>query len=196
MLQFQPGCSKETSPNSSSSSSQRTPGPRSSVGPLMLTSLLLQRKVQNRTYLAPAFRPLLLITSCSAPPKPEAEIQKEIRHIIKQVVASVTFLPLVYEPTVFNLLVYTNDSADVPEQEWLDTDPMAIEAGLSQQVRTLSENRLETALARVRHPTGSIEWTDACPWQVKLRSFSTDFHRVCAMVTYRCVALSSASRAV
>lgn len=61
-----------------------------------------------------------------------------------------TFLPLVYEPTVFNILVYTNDSADVPEQEWLDTDPMAIEAGVSQQVRTLNEHRSESALARVR----------------------------------------------
>ena len=85
--------------------------------------------------------------------KPEAEIQKEIRHIIKQIVASVTFLPLVYEPMVFNILVYTNDSADVPEKEWLDTDPMAIEASMSQQV--------------------------------KLRSFSTDYHRIGAMVDYR-----------
>lgn len=36
---------------------------------------------------------------------------------------------------VFNILVYTSDSADVPEKEWLDTDPMAIEASMSQQVR-------------------------------------------------------------
>jgi hypothetical protein len=56
----------------------------------------------------------------------------------------------VYEPTVFNILVYTNDSADVPEQEWLDTDAMAIEAGLSQQVRTPNETQMGTALARVR----------------------------------------------
>jgi hypothetical protein len=166
----------------------------------MSTSLSPQREFQNCTYPALVFHPLLLITSCSAPPKPEAEIQKEIRHIIKQIVASVTFLPLVYEPTVFNILVYTNDSADVPEQEWLDTDPMAIEAGLSQQVRTPNDQGSETALARVRRvapPTsGSFEWTDACWGQVKLRSFSTDFHRVDAMVTYRCVALSSVSRAV
>jgi hypothetical protein len=66
--------------------------------------------------------------------KPDAEIQKEIRHIIKQITASVTFLPLVYEPMVFNVLVYTSDNADVPEKEWLDTDPMAIEASMSQQV--------------------------------------------------------------
>lgn len=85
--------------------------------------------------------------------KPDADIQKEIRHIIKQIVASVTFLPLVYEPMVFNILVYTRDSADVPEKEWLDTDPLAIEASMSQQV--------------------------------KLRSFSTDYHRIGAMVDYR-----------
>jgi len=111
----------------------------------------------------------------------------------------VTFLPLVYEPTVFNILVYTNDSADVPEQEWLDTDPMAIEAGLSQQVRIPNEHRWGLrwrVFDALSHPLGSFEWTDACSWQVKLRSFSTDFHRVDAMVTYRCVALSSASRAV
>jgi mitotic spindle assembly checkpoint protein MAD2 len=77
-----------------------------------------------------------LTCSCSRDEaKPEAEIQKEIRHIIKQIVASVTFLPLVYEPMVFNILVYTTESADVPEREWLDTDPMAIEASMSQQVR-------------------------------------------------------------
>jgi hypothetical protein len=104
----------------------------------MSTLLLPQKRVLSRAYL-PHLPPTTfnrLPPPCSAPPKPEADIQKEIRHIIKQVVASVTFLPLVYEPTVFNILVYTKDSADVPEQEWLDTDPMAIEAGLSQQVRT------------------------------------------------------------
>lgn len=97
-----------------------------------------------------ALHPLLI--TCSATPKPEAEIQKEIRHIIKQIVASVTFLPLVYEPTVFNILVYTKDSTDVPEQEWLDTDPMAIEAGLSQQVRTLDKHRPEMAFDTLSLP--------------------------------------------
>lgn len=70
--------------------------------------------------------------------------------------ASVTFLPLVYEPTVFNILVYTKDSADVPEQEWLDTDSMAIEAGLSQQVCTPNECGSEVVLAPVRRPPGFV----------------------------------------
>ncbi|KAF7796403.1 hypothetical protein EIP86_007580 [Pleurotus ostreatoroseus] len=85
--------------------------------------------------------------------KPEAEIQAEIRNILKQIVSTVTFLPVIDEPTVFNILAYTSDSADVPADEWVDTDPLAIEASKSQQV--------------------------------KLRSFSTDVHRIEAMVAYR-----------
>ncbi|KAF7306863.1 Spindle assembly checkpoint protein [Mycena indigotica] len=85
--------------------------------------------------------------------KPETEIQSEIRAILKQIVSMVTFLPVMQEEKVFNILAYTSDSADVPVGEWIDTDPLAIEAGKSQQV--------------------------------KLRSFSTDIHRIEAMVAYR-----------
>lgn len=87
------------------------------------------------------------------PAKPESEIQAEIRYILKQVVSTVTFLPIIDTPTVFNILAYTHDSADVPADEWVDTDPLAIEASKSQQV--------------------------------KLRSFSTDVHRIEALVAYR-----------
>ncbi|KAJ7706255.1 spindle assembly checkpoint protein [Mycena rosella] len=85
--------------------------------------------------------------------KPEAEIQSEIRAILKQIVSMVTFLPVMTEEKVFNILAYTSDSADVPAGEWVDTDPLAIEASKSQQV--------------------------------KMRSFSTDVHRIEAMVAYR-----------
>ncbi|EKM61126.1 uncharacterized protein PHACADRAFT_247513 [Phanerochaete carnosa HHB-10118-sp] len=88
-----------------------------------------------------------------APIKPDSEIQAEIRNILKQIVSTVTFLPVIDEPTVFNILAYTSESADVPADEWVDTDPLAIEASKSQQV--------------------------------KLRSFSTDVHRIEAMVAYR-----------
>ncbi|KAJ7932469.1 spindle assembly checkpoint protein [Mycena leptocephala] len=89
--------------------------------------------------------------SCNG--KPEAEIQSEIRAILKQIVSMVTFLPVMQEDKVFNILAYTSDSADVPAGEWVDTDPLAIEASKSQQV--------------------------------KMRSFSTDVHRIEAMVAYR-----------
>ncbi|KAJ6604580.1 spindle assembly checkpoint protein [Mycena vulgaris] len=71
--------------------------------------------------------------------KPEAEIQSEIRAILKQIVSMVTFLPVMTENKVFNILAYTSESADVPAGEW----------------------------------------------QVKMRSFSTDVHRIEAMVAYR-----------
>lgn len=92
-------------------------------------------------------------TSSRQAPKPESEIQAEIRYILKQIVSTVTFLPIVDQPTVFNILAYTSESAEVPAGEWVDTDTHAIEAGKAQQV--------------------------------KLRSFSTDFHRLEAMVAYR-----------
>ncbi|KAI5123611.1 hypothetical protein M0805_003427 [Coniferiporia weirii] len=97
--------------------------------------------------------PLGSDSATSAPTKPESQIQAEIRDILKQIVSTVTFLPTMEEPTVFNILAYTSESADVPADEWVDTDPLAIEASKSQQV--------------------------------KLRSFSTDVHRVEAMVAYR-----------
>jgi mitotic spindle assembly checkpoint protein MAD2 len=90
---------------------------------------------------------------CSRQPKPEAEIQSEIRAILKQIISMVTYLPVIHEPTVFNILAYTSESANVPVGEWVDTDPLAIEASKSQQV--------------------------------KMRSFSTDVHRIEAMVAYR-----------
>ncbi|KAG6885842.1 hypothetical protein C0993_008805 [Termitomyces sp. T159_Od127] len=88
-----------------------------------------------------------------ATPKPEAEIQSEIRAILKQIISMVTYLPVIQEPTVFNILAYTHESAEIPAGEWVDTDPLAIEASKSQQV--------------------------------KMRSFSTDVHRIEAMVAYR-----------
>ena len=108
------------------------------------------RSICNRVQLA---RTGLTTDSDRTAAKPESEIQAEIRNILKQIVSTVTFLPVIDEPTVFNILAYTKESADVPADEWVDTDPLAIEASKSQQV--------------------------------KLRSFSTDVHRIEAMVAYR-----------
>jgi mitotic spindle assembly checkpoint protein MAD2 len=53
------------------------------------------------------------------------EIHGEIQAIIRQVTASVTFLPLLNEPCSFDLLVYTNKEAAVPSK-WEDSDPCYI----------------------------------------------------------------------
>jgi len=57
--------------------------------------------------------------------KAMAEIHKEIQAIIRQITASVTFLPLLNEPCSFDLLVYTDNEATVP-QKWEDSDPRYI----------------------------------------------------------------------
>jgi len=53
------------------------------------------------------------------------EIHNEIQAIIRQITASVTFLPLLNEPCSFDLLVYTDKDA-VVTQKWEDSDPRYI----------------------------------------------------------------------
>lgn len=57
--------------------------------------------------------------------KSKKEIHGEIQAIIRQVTASVTFLPLLNEPCSFDLLVYTKKDAAVPAK-WEDSDPCYI----------------------------------------------------------------------
>ncbi|ORY59329.1 DNA-binding protein, partial [Neocallimastix californiae] len=83
--------------------------------------------------------------------KSESEIQNEIQAILRQLTASVSFLPILEEPCTFNVLAYTDKNAEVP-QTWIDSDPKYIK--FNQE-------------------------------QVKLRSFSTPYHSVDAMVSYR-----------
>ncbi|RKP35174.1 HORMA domain-containing protein [Dimargaris cristalligena] len=90
-------------------------------------------------------------TSTSVTPKSEKAINAEIAAIIRQITASVTFLPMLEEKCTFNILVYADKDADVPTT-WIDSDPHYIKKN--------SE-------------------------QVKLRSFSTDVHKVDALVAYR-----------
>jgi len=57
--------------------------------------------------------------------KPMKEITCEIQAIIRQITASVTFLPLLNEPCSFDLLVYADEAATVPVT-WEDSDPCFI----------------------------------------------------------------------
>jgi len=57
--------------------------------------------------------------------KSQKEITSEIQAIIRQITASVTFLPLLDEPCTFDLLVYTDNDVDVP-QAWEESDPRYI----------------------------------------------------------------------
>merc|ERR1719440_2175093 len=77
--------------------------------------------------------------------------QKDIQAIIRQITASVTFLPLLDEPCSFDLLIYTDKRAEVPEA-WDESDPKYIVGGSQ---------------------------------EVKLRSFTTNVHKVDGAVCYK-----------
>ncbi|KAF0686368.1 Aste57867_21812 [Aphanomyces stellatus] len=82
--------------------------------------------------------------------KPVSEIMREIQAIMRQITASVSFLPLLTEQCTFDLLVYTDKDVHVP-QTWEESDPRMVENSV----------------------------------QVRLRSFSTNVHKVDAMVAYK-----------
>ncbi|KAJ8603615.1 hypothetical protein CTAYLR_004845 [Chrysophaeum taylorii] len=75
--------------------------------------------------------------STNAGPKSQKDITAEIQAIIRQITASVTFLPLLTEPCAFDLLVYTKKSSSVPST-WEDTDPLHIANGTEVKLRSFT----------------------------------------------------------
>ena len=75
-------------------------------------------------------------------------ITKQIQAIIRQITASVTFLPLLDEACAFDLLVYTRKRAEVPGT-WEDSDPKYIADGQEVKLRsfTTSVHQVEAAVA-------------------------------------------------
>ena len=63
------------------------------------------------------------------------DIQNEIRDVIRQITATVTFLPLLDAPCAFDILIYTDKDQDVPEK-WEESGPQFI--ANSQEVRLRS----------------------------------------------------------
>ncbi|XP_073693711.1 mitotic spindle assembly checkpoint protein MAD2A [Garra rufa] len=62
-------------------------------------------------------------------------IQEEIRSVIRQITATVTFLPLLETACAFDLLIYTDKDLEVPEQ-WEESGPQLIDQ--SEEVRLRS----------------------------------------------------------
>ncbi|KAM3160700.1 HORMA domain-containing protein [Lachancea thermotolerans] len=69
------------------------------------------------------------------------ETQKQIRALMRQITASVTFLPELEENDnyTFNVLAYTDANAKVP-LEWADSDSMDIPDGERVEFRSFSTN--------------------------------------------------------
>ncbi|XP_069486774.1 mitotic spindle assembly checkpoint protein MAD2A isoform X2 [Ambystoma mexicanum] len=67
--------------------------------------------------------------------KTQKAIQEEIRSVIRQITATVTFLPLLETACAFDLLIYTDKDLDVPEK-WEESGPQLVSN--SEEVRLRS----------------------------------------------------------
>ena len=67
----------------------------------------------------------------------EKAITSEIQAIIRQITASVTFLPLLTSPCTFDLLVYTDSSVDIPVA-WEESDPRYIANSAEVRLRSFT----------------------------------------------------------
>lgn len=66
--------------------------------------------------------------------KANQQIQKEIQSIIRQITASVTFLPELQGDQTFNVLVYANPHCKAPE-DWKDSGAKELEGGSIENVK-------------------------------------------------------------
>ncbi len=80
--------------------------------------------------------------------KSDKELVKEIQAVIRQITASVSFLPLLEEPCTFDLLVYTSKDAKVPA-EWEESDPKYINNSTEVRLKSFSTkvHRVTTKVA-------------------------------------------------
>jgi mitotic spindle assembly checkpoint protein MAD2 len=81
--------------------------------------------------------------------KPEAEIHAEIQAIIRQITASVTFLPMLEGRCTFNVLVYADADANVPDEEWGDSDAKDVKNAENVKLRSFStmNHRIDTMVS-------------------------------------------------
>jgi len=85
------------------------------------------------------------------------DIHNEIQAIVKQITASVTFLPLLNEPCSFDLLVYTNKSAVVPKK-WEDSDP--------RYIMNSQEVKLRSFTTTVHKVDSMVSYKEADEWEL------------------------------
>ncbi|KAL3944874.1 MAG: hypothetical protein SGBAC_001076 [Bacillariaceae sp.] len=85
------------------------------------------------------------------------EIHGEIQAIVRQITASVTFLPLLNEPCSFDLLVYTKKDAVVPTK-WEDSDPCYI--------MNSQEVKLRSFTTSVHKVDSMVAYREADEWEL------------------------------
>lgn len=75
--------------------------------------------------------------SAPLPEKAESQITGEIQAIIRQITASVTFLPLLQDTCTIDLLAYTDKANEVP-LDWEESDPRYIVNAADVKLRAFS----------------------------------------------------------
>eukprot|EP00128_Syssomonas_multiformis_P000832 Colp12_sorted_trinity150504_noHs@11918 len=88
------------------------------------------------------------VTQESTHEKCEKRINSEIQAVIRQITASVSFLPLLEPPCTFDLLVYTNADLEVP-MTWEESDPKYIKNAADVRLRSFSTSihKIDTCVA-------------------------------------------------
>ena len=87
------------------------------------------------------------------------EIHNEIQAIIRQITASVTFLPLLQQPCTFDLLVYTNKDVDNVPATWSDSDPCYI-------LNNSSEVKLRSFTTSIHKVDTLVAYKEADDWEL------------------------------
>jgi len=95
--------------------------------------------------------------SSSGKTKSVKEIHNEIQAIIRQITASVTFLPLLNEPCSFDLLVYTDKEAVVPKK-WEESDP--------RYIMNSQEVKLRSFTTSVHKVESMVTYKEADEWEL------------------------------
>ena len=85
------------------------------------------------------------------------EIHNEIQAIIRQITASVTFLPLLQEPCTFDLLVYTDKNTNAPTK-WEDSDPCYI--------LNSAEVKLRSFTTSIHQVDSMVAYKEADEWEL------------------------------
>jgi mitotic spindle assembly checkpoint protein MAD2 len=87
--------------------------------------------------------------------KSEKEIMGEIQAIIRQITASVTFLPLLEGECAFELLAYTGKESATPS-EWEESDPKFVRDSVEMKLRSFS-TKVHSVDASVSYKTEGDE---------------------------------------
>ncbi|KAG5477044.1 hypothetical protein LSCM1_05383 [Leishmania martiniquensis] len=70
--------------------------------------------------------------------KSEADVRRDIQSVMRQITASVSFLPVITQPCAFDLLVYTSENAQVPSTAWEPSDPQVLKRGMEVKLRSFT----------------------------------------------------------